>query len=527
MKRTKARAFLVYIHCHLLNLFNLFIETKPGEGVRAGIKTQSLMTKKIAVALGIIVCAMLFLVSCQDEPSSDKGKMTFKGVDLSNAKALALVQEGGNAANAPRRMRADDGDDDGGTRPHTKFLYTVDEDGNMQAAVFYFNEVDSSAATKALRLSIENIFAVGDDYLWLYGCQYDCDDIDALPSYAQRYVRDQIEGSRNRPGHYQYLIRKTDGALFNLTDLTVLPIDWDVSIKNGVKTSNDLKQYGMVAQVGKELYWTEGTYYGGVCKLVDNGSTMDQVNLDFHANIAYVLADGQGHLGTILSYGSNIPTNPAFINGNNANLVQGIPNDIYFPRMHCIGGKYFISGFGEIYAVSIENGTATATLVVSGHSLPEYGYGYPNRIEGSTYSYLSQNSEGTIIETFDANALTFTVEQLPDGFPFWPQAYDEEGNAYSFETEKQTDMSYVIVYNLPTRTATRHDIDRSAVPQYNVISIDKYDRALKAVIETAILPDGSTVTLITPMTGEGAFKTVIMGTETSGTAVVATIVQLN
>ena len=41
------------------------------------------------------------------------------------------------------------------------------------------------------------------------------------------------------------------------------------------------------------------------------------------------------------------------------------------------------------------------------------------------------------------------------------------------------------------------------------------------------MSDGSTVSLITYMTGETAFKTMIMGTEASGTAVVATIVQLN
>ena len=498
------------------------------------------MAQKILSALGIGMIAMLFLVSCQDEPSSGKGKLTFKGVDLSNAKALALVQEGGNAANAPRRLRADGQDPD---EPTHKFLYTVDEDGNMHVAIFYFNEVDSSAATKALRLSIENIFAVGDDYLWLYGCQYDCDDINALPSYAQRYVRDQIEASRNRPGHFQYLIRKTDGALFNLTDINVLPLNWDgkISIAGNTQTtnptSNDLKQYGMVAQVGKELYWADGHYQGGVRKLVDNGSTLDFVKLDYRANIAYVLADGQGHLGTVLSYESNVPTNPAFINGNNANLVQGLPSEINvaYPRMHCIGGKYFVShGYNwnsslepAIYSLAFDGNTATATRIIDKHSLPEYGYGYPNRIEGSTYSYLSTNENGTIIETFDANALTFTVEQLPDGFPSWPQAYDEEGNAYSFETEKQTDMSYVIVYNLPTRTATRHEIDRSDVPQYNVITVIGFDRSMKAMIEEAILPDGSTVSLITHMTGENAFKTVVMGTEASGTAVVATIVQLN
>ena len=487
------------------------------------------MAQKILSALGIGMIAMLFLVSCKDEPSSSS-KLTFKGVNLNNAKALALVQEGNGGSKAPRKMPADEGE-----KPQTKFLYTVDEEGNMNAAIFYFNEVDSTTNTKALRLSIENIFAVGDDYLWLYGCQYDCDDLDLLPEKARKYVQEQIDASRKRPGHYNYLIRKTDGALFDLTSLTVLPIDWDGSIKNSVKTSNDLKQYGMVAQVGKELYWAEGNYQGGLRKLVDNGSTMDQVNLDYHANIAYVIGDGNGHLGTVLSYSSNMPTNPAFINGNLANLVQGLPNDMGFPRMHFIGGKYFVShGYNwdsslepAIYTISFEGNTAQATLAVAGHSLPEYGYGNPCRVEGSTYSYLTDEGEGAIIRTFDANTLTFMQEQLPDGFPSWNEAYDEEGNAYSMETEKQTDMTYVIVYNLPTRTATRHDIDRSDVPQYNVIKVIGFDRSMKAMIEEAILPDGSTVSLITYMTGENAFKTVVMGTEASGTAVVATIVQLN
>ena len=490
------------------------------------------MAQKILSALGIGMIAMLFLVSCQDEPSSSS-KLTFKGVNLNNAKALALVQEGNGGSKAPRKMPADEGE-----KPQTKFLYTVDEEGNMNAAIFYFNEVDSTTNTKALRLSIENIFAVGDDYLWLYGCQYDCDDLDLLPEKARKYVQEQIDASRNRPGHFNYLIRKTDGALFNLTDLTVLPLNWEGKIEMGgmkLTTSNDLKQYGMVAQVGKELYWAEGNYQGGLRKLVDQGSTMDQVNLDFHANIAYVLGDGQGHLGTVLSYSSNMPTNPAFINGNLANLVQGLPNDMGFPRMHFIGGKYFVShGYNwdsslepAIYTISFEGNTAQATLAVAGHSLPEYGYGYPCRVEGSTYSYLTDEGEGAIIRTFDANTLSFSVEKLPEGFPSWNEAYDEEGNAYSMETEKQTDMTYVIVYNLPTRTATRHEIDRSDVPQYNVIKVIGFDRSMKAMIEEAILPDGSTVSLITYMTGENAFKTVVMGTEASGTAVVATIVQLN
>ena len=490
------------------------------------------MAQKILSALSIGMIAMLFLVSCQDEPSSSS-KLTFKGVNLNNAKALALVQEGNGGSKAPRKMPADEGE-----KPQTKFLYTVDEEGNMNAAIFYFNEVDSTTNTKALRLSIENIFAVGDDYLWLYGCQYDCNDLDLLPEKARKYVQEQIDASRNRPGHFNYLIRKTDGALFNLTDLTVLPLNWEGKIEMGgmkLTTSNDLKQYGMVAQVGKELYWAEGNYQGGLRKLVDQGSTMDQVNLDFHANIAYVLGDGQGHLGTVLSYSSNMPTNPAFINGNLANLVQGLPNDMGFPRMHFIGGKYFVShGYNwdsslepAIYTISFEGNTAQATLAVAGHSLPEYGYGYPCRVEGSTYSYLTDEGEGAIIRTFDANTLSFSVEKLPEGFPSWNEAYDEEGNAYSMETEKQTDMSYVIVYNLPTRTATRHEIDRSDVPQYNVIKVIGFDRSMKAMIEEAILPDGSTVSLITYMTGENAFKTVVMGTEASGTAVVATIVQLN
>ena len=483
---------------------------------------------------GLLIAAIGMLVSCQDEPSS-RSKLTFKGVDLHNAKALALVQEGNGSANAPRKMVAADGEE----RPESKFLYTVDEDGNLSVAFFYFNEVDSTANTQALRLSIENIFAVGDDYLWLYGCQYYCDDINSLPAEARKFVQEQIDASRTRTGHFNYLIRKTDGALFNLTDINVLPLNWEGKIEMGgfeLTTSKDLKQYGLVAQVGKELYWAIGNYQGGVCKLVDNGSTMDLVKLDYHANIAYVVGDGQGHLGTVLSYSSNVPTNPAFIVGNNAFLVKGLPDiEGSFPRMHYIGGKYFVShGWNwngglepAIYSLAFEGDNATATRIIDKRALPEYSYGYPCRIEGSTYSYLKDEGEGTIIETFDANALTFTKEKLPEGFPSWLGAYDEEGNAYSVDFEKQTDMSYIDVYNLPTRTKTRHDIDRSAVPQFNAWEDLRYDKGLKAVLETVILADGSTVSLITPVTGEDAFKTVIMGTEASGTAVVATIVQLN
>ena len=220
---------------------------------------------------------MLFLVSCQDEPSSGS-KLTFKGVDLHNAKALALVHEG-TPANSPRRVRAGEGQDE----ETTKFLYTVDENGNMKVAVFYFNEVDSTMDTKALRLSIENIFAVGDDYLWLYGCQYYCDDLDALPidKWGRDYVRGEIEASHNRPGHFNFLMRKTDGALFSVTNINAVPLNWEGKIEVNYwplenPTSNDLKQYGMATQIGKEIYFATGNYQGGVCKLVDNGSTMKE-----------------------------------------------------------------------------------------------------------------------------------------------------------------------------------------------------------------------------------------------------------
>lgn len=489
--------------------------------------------------LSLLVATMCIFTSCQDEPSSSS-KLTFKGVNLNNAKALALVQEGNGSANAPRKMRADAGEQD---EPTTKFLYTVDADGNMHVAFFYFNEVDSTTDTQALRLSIENIFSVGDDYLWLYGCQYYCDNLDALPldKWGRDYVQGEINASRNRPGHFNFLMRKTDGALFNLSNINVVPLDWEGKIKiEGFEltTSNELKQYGLVTQVGKELYWAIGNYQGGLCKLVDNGSTMDLVGLDYHANIAYVIGDGKGHLGTVLSYSSNVPTNPAFINGNNANLVQGLSSELEgsYPRMHYIGGKYFVShGYNwnsslesAVYSVSIgDDGIANATICVAGDALPEYGYGHPVVVEGSTYSWLTNDGYSTFIKTFDANTLSFSKETLPAGFPSWEGDYDEEGNAYSVEFEKQTDMSYIDVYNLPTRTKTRHDVDRSAVPQYNVIESVKYDRGMKAVLEVVILADGSTVSLITPVSGEGAFKTVVMGTESSKTAVVATIVQLN
>ncbi|MBO7458043.1 MAG: hypothetical protein J6T80_02150 [Paludibacteraceae bacterium] len=55
------------------------------------------MRRNSLLALGIGMIALLFFVSCQDEPSSSS-RLTFKGVNLNNAKALALVQEASKTA---------------------------------------------------------------------------------------------------------------------------------------------------------------------------------------------------------------------------------------------------------------------------------------------------------------------------------------------------------------------------------------------------------------------------------------------
>jgi len=192
-------------------------ETKPGEGVRTGFKYSLFMIKNILSALGIVVCAMLFLVSCQDEPGGKVSSMQFKRMNIAGAKALALASDGSNQQNAPARMPAalmDEGDPEYNI---SNPIFTVSEDGTL-VEVHYTIEVVGNGEIvdmiKAnMRLKTQYIYAIGNEWLWLVNCEYDYPGIDEV----KEPLRGQIRNLMHAGFESNFLVRRSDGALFEWT----------------------------------------------------------------------------------------------------------------------------------------------------------------------------------------------------------------------------------------------------------------------------------------------------------------------
>ena len=256
------------------------------------------MRKNVLSALGIIVCAMLFLVSCE----SGGGKvssMQFKRMNIAGAKALALASDGSNQQNAPARMPAalmDEGDPEYNI---SNPIFTVSEDGTL-VEVHYTIEVVGNGEIvdmiKAnMRLKAQYIYAIGDNWLWLVNCEYDYPGIDEV----KEPLRGQIRNLMHAAFESNFLVRRSDGALFEWSREQGCP-----QKGRGYKQPSDV--YGQVESVGKDVFSCPSMgglddYYGRIYKLEDQGDILNVVqvlNSSQSGNGLYV--DDRGFVGTIL-----------------------------------------------------------------------------------------------------------------------------------------------------------------------------------------------------------------------------------
>ena len=113
--------------------------------------------------LGVFIILALVLggVSCKNKKGGDSSFKMSK-VNLNGARYLALGAKDG----------ARDGESGG-------FLYSVDNEGNLQIIAYEYDCDDSGIASELSRnltIQITQMIPVGDVYIWLMGCRYMCDD---------------------------------------------------------------------------------------------------------------------------------------------------------------------------------------------------------------------------------------------------------------------------------------------------------------------------------------------------------------
>lgn len=478
----------------------------------------------------------VFVVACSDEDRFHNFKMD--RVNLNGANYLALAGGQNNTKDGVSSQQ---------------YLYSVDENGNLAVVAYEYQCDDDGVATelsRKLTLTINQMVPVGDKYIWLVGCRYECDDYSSFSESMQDAIRDMVNHSKQNFGE-NFLIRKSDGKIFDLNEVIVkfpitsvnvpglgsvgmvgygggngLPVDGDL-------TGDRLRKLGLINQLGDDIYLASGTYYGGLTRLHDNGSTISVYNV-LNYNIGYSVTDNQGHLGTTICYNGNSP-DVASIMAPDGTLpaIQGIPSNDYRPEMRCIGGKFFVSADIEIwegneyitttdsiYLVDVSTSPATATAVAVGYFSPnQYATVYVSDEEN--YSWFS----GTTLFTFNSNTYQLTESTLPAG---WPQysMFDAEG--YCYEPHINVGLQSFTVYNLATQQTEEVTCDRSQVPAFNFEAGCNYDGGLGAFIESVIMADGSTTTLITDVKGPQRGITRVGGqTESNNNIEVSTLIPLN
>ena len=333
------------------------------------IKSNTMKTKNI-IRL-VLAAAMVFTLSACKK---DKGDAAFKldGINLNGVKYLALGSAGGNAKGQDTQ----------------KMLYSIDESGNMQLVAYNYQCDDDGLVTEIQRnigITVCQAVPVGEKYIWLVGCRYYCDDYSGFSESMQDRIRGMVDHSVQYTENF--LIRKSDGKIFDLNGINAFPLcivnvpgygnagvvgigGFDGVPLDGDITGDRLRKLGLICQHNGDIFLAGGTYYGGLSRLHDNGSSLSVIDVmpgtvEQAINIAYAITDNNGHLGTCISYGSNIP-HVASIMAPDGTLprIQDIPMDGN-PTMRCIGGKYFVSVMTDegssIYLVNTDGNPATAT----------------------------------------------------------------------------------------------------------------------------------------------------------------------
>lgn len=456
-----------------------------------------------------ILCAVALVVSLASCGEKDKdASFSLSGINLGGVKYLALGSQGSGAK--------------GGTQ---SMLYSIDENGNMQLVAYEYDCDEEGLVTELSRnitISVNQIVPVGDNFIWLVGCRYVCDDYSGFSESMQDRIRGMVNHSHGGLGE-NFLIRKSDGKIFDLNEVIgAFPI-WEYSVPGfgsvglvsdgnhmpleGDLTGDRLRKLGLINQHNGDIYLATGSWQASLSRLHDNGNSLSMVSVlpstaEQAVQIAYSVTDNQGHLGTCIGYTGNHP-DVAAIMAPDGTLprIQGLPTSGNWPEMRCIGGKFFVSvrvSEGDsIYLVDVSSSPATATGVAAGYFTDDEYETYSTVTyvsDEETYSWVS----GTTLYTFNANTYQLTQSTLPDG---WPQysLYDAEG--YCYVAHLGEGLQSFTIYCLATLQTETVTCNRTQVPAFNFMKECTYNGGIHAFVETIILANGSTATIVTPVTG--------------------------
>lgn len=481
--------------------------------------------------LTIVVAMFAIFTGCSKAGSLHD--VNFKKMHLNGVKVLALVadesssKDGGESTQAP--------------------LYSVSDDGTL-VEIEYTIEVggsgDAVEVVKAnCRLAMEYVYRIGDDWLRLYNCKYECPGIENESPSVQELIQNKIL-SHNAP---DYLVRLSDGALFKWNhDAGAPSLGWEYYRQSDT--------YGIMEILNHEIISL--THDNHLVRLVDKGSTIEVTTM-ISDNIytSYIAtSDEESVVGAELIYSSD---------GGFSYSIYDAGAYVIFPQTGNIRAanindqEQSISGFmdrmvghnGKLYLARVTNSgtkfykvTADTQNDLVNVSAPIYtipttidvtNCGAPHPVFHNS-EVMSWIDYGRVI-TFDPVNLTHTEKQLPYRYPDGLDNY-YDGVAYILDNNNDSHPTQYWVCDLAADGAVSHPINWGNV-------LDPFDQMIvqstmhgfwfspgcMAFISSCALTDGRQLNFFIDVVGDhaGEVRVAISGEEGAAGRVISTLVRLN
>lgn len=490
----------------------------------------------IVVAIGMVSC---------EGGSGKLNNIEFKRMHLDGVKTLALASDGSDEQKAPLRARTAEGEGDVTYEMHQP-AYSVSEDGTLVEITYTIEcrgngEVTDMVKAK-MRLSMENIFTIGDEWLWLYSCYYDFPGLDDLEEPYYSLIKEQIDNF-----YGNFLVRKKDGALFY----------WDMSdgrplyTNQGVPFYQQSDLYSVVECINGEIYsncWQLGRYGQMLYRLKDQGNQLAVTKM--HNNTLYstsIAPDDRGVIGLDIFYEGVNGSSPGILFINNLGIagiepptsdptLQGV-SELKWAFISIQNTLYAVASFykqnlyqAAFYTVRIDEAQTRAfadELIAISDVAPDLSTFEVCRVsKKATFSWLTSGYKFT----FDPQAKRVTNAALPQHYP---SDYTEYYNDVAYVMEANENAFYIcdMAKNMAETVTidwTEFDAYKSKLAPSSIKAFEKYNPRTQSFVKTALTMDGQKVTIMVDVAGPNKGKArVYKAGDTTAGQVISVMVRLN
>ncbi|MBQ4394708.1 MAG: hypothetical protein II825_05355 [Paludibacteraceae bacterium] len=503
------------------------------------------MKPRFIYALAVIVAA-IGMTSCEGGGGSGKLKeLEFKRMHLDGVNALALASISSDAQNAPRRAPTAEGDTVYDMRDP---IYSVSEDGTLVEVSYTINcrgngEIIDMVQAH-MRLAMEYIYPIGDDWLWLYNCRYDYPELDQVEEPYRSMLAEKCNPLMSK----HFLVRLKDGALFEW-DYRAMPYlaeDRQGHSLTGRRQPSDI--YGVVETVGGDLYSNEISTSVMLYQLKDQGDYLDVRTMHESGQTMWfneILPDKRGYVGGSLGfaggdYGYQFIPGVLFPNSTDLDIARLVGDEsLENAEWELISvddilyAVAIVRNYGTIF-YSVELKDSPIASAKAGEKIAEvlgvemsvsHMYDQTKLVSKSgTYSWMQDDMK----YTFDPQAKKVNSMNLPEHYPNTINDYFDDV-AYVMNSDEKS----FYICDLAKSAAELVAIDLSEYNEYKPqIATEKpfeeYDPSIRAFKKTATTMNGKQLTIIVDVAGEskGKARVIKPGDSTAGT-VISVMVRLN